>query len=123
MGDVIPINPPLKLKLKDRGRVCRAIVKGEEFKAGNLSGTKTGPNDMRWGGKRSDYQVSSYSTILAVHVPAQRYRLWDEDYQHDVVMTCEDHWVLFDVKGHSSTTQRHAEIVRGALVIAKVVEW
>jgi hypothetical protein len=122
MGDVIPIDGPLRLKLKDRGRVCRAIVKGEEFKAGNMAGSHVDPCTVRIDGKWADYQVTSYSTILGLHVPTQRYRVWDDDYQHDVVMTCDDHWVLFNTRGLSSTTERHAEILRGALVIAKTVQ-
>lgn len=121
MGDVIPINGPLRLKLKDRGRVCRAIVKGEEFKAGNMTGERLVVKPT-FEGKTVDYQVKSYTSLLAFHIPAQRYRAWDDDYQHDVVMTCDDHWVLFNTRGLSSTTERHAEILRGALVIAKVVE-
>jgi hypothetical protein len=121
MGEVTPIREPMRLKLKDRGRVCRAIVKGEEFKAGNMHGQRLHVRP-KLDGKGADYQVTSYATIIAMHIPAQRYRQWDEDYQHDVVMSCDDHWVMFSVTGFSSTTQRHAEIVRGALVIAKVVE-
>jgi hypothetical protein len=65
MGDVIPINGPLRLKLKDRGRVCRAIVKGEEFKAGNMTGERLVVKPT-FEGKTVDYQVKTSTSPLSV---------------------------------------------------------
>lgn len=107
-----------------RGRIHKAILKGEDFQTGAMKGVSN--PGWRWGRlddkyresvKQADYVVYSYSTPIAWHINPYS----------DTPPTSDDeypggYWVMPD-DTYSPTTSRHQSIVRTALVLARVLPY
>jgi hypothetical protein len=130
-----------------RGAIHRAIMAGEDFKAGNLRGTRMATQSDGWRRFPEDpalslslyrgqlpnedrirvlkdnptYVVWSYSTPIAWYVPDEIAERYDEGLEHNVKVRTKSVWVVPDTK-YSNTTTRHQGIVRVALSLANVRE-
>lgn len=97
-----------------RGRIHKAILKGENFQTGNMRGECTNylPSLGRLDDKyrvsvgQADYVVYSYATPIAWHMSDGKY----------------NYWVMPD-ESYSATTSRHQSITRTALVLATVLDY
>lgn len=119
-----------------RGEIYRAILAGDSFIAGSMTGKSVSPRaepedpnyrytmyrdlgelplewKVRYIKDRPDYVVYSYRTPIAWHTLGY--------VRKDGQSWVEEHWTLPDVK-YSTTTSRHQGIVRTALVMADYKE-
>lgn len=110
MGDVIKLRQYGSGGWKEtRGKIYKAIMSGTDFESGAMTAShevSVGRLDEEWRDvlftDSPDYIVYSYATPIAWHVPD------DGD-------DGGERWVIPDVR-YSSTTTRHQNIVRTALV-------
>lgn len=114
-GEYYEVRPKLHNGRED---IHKAILKGEAFRAGAMTGTTATQGIPTWGYGRlddkyrasvqqADYIVWSYGTPIAWHIN-------DE---------CNQGWWVMPDDTYSNTTNRHQGIVRVALSLATVLPY